>query len=255
MAISSSGAVALSTVQSEFGGGNPISMSEYYSGGYPNNFSNTGSSTAFTPTGKSFSYNYTYTYQSGKSTLTGTATQYYDGFCHTSIRSQFSGSTQSITVNKFSGVDKTGNSGAIPSSGTIDMNKFRGTSAGTNTPFTIYGIVYGHATQGFFPSTVLLYLGGHLGSAYNFYAQPPAYSGSIGMPCSNIYCSAEGNAPATTFYNGTQNNNGRIVGTPTSVSHLNNGTIGNFTMVYYLGNINAAHVGGFSGGWGITVNH
>nr|BAR25712.1 hypothetical protein [uncultured Mediterranean phage uvMED]BAR25755.1 hypothetical protein [uncultured Mediterranean phage uvMED] len=254
MAISGSGAVALSTVQSEFGGGNPISMSEYYSGGFPNNFSNTGSSTAFTPTGKSISYTYTYQAQSGKNTVTLTATQYFDGFCHTSINSNFSGSTQSITVNKFSGVDKTGNSGAIPSSGTIDMNKFRGTSAGTNTPFTIYGILYGHRTAQLFPSSVAIFLGGHLGSPYNAYTGQ-TYSGSIGMPCSNIYCSAEGNAPATTFYNGTQSNNGRISGPPSSIAHNNNSTIGNYTGVVYMGNVNAAHVGGFSGGWNITVNH
>ena len=33
MAIPSSGALALSAIQTEFGGSNPISMSEYYAGG------------------------------------------------------------------------------------------------------------------------------------------------------------------------------------------------------------------------------
>ncbi|BCV00869.1 MAG: hypothetical protein CM15mV38_0020 [uncultured marine virus] len=47
MAISGSGSVSFSQIQSEFGGSNPISLSEYYSGGLPNNFNNTGSSTYF----------------------------------------------------------------------------------------------------------------------------------------------------------------------------------------------------------------
>ena len=53
MAISSSGSVSFSQIQSEFGGSNPISLNEYYSGGLPNNFNNTGATTAFAPTVKS----------------------------------------------------------------------------------------------------------------------------------------------------------------------------------------------------------
>ena len=33
MALQSSGAISLSDIQTEFGGGNPISLSEYYRGG------------------------------------------------------------------------------------------------------------------------------------------------------------------------------------------------------------------------------
>ena len=39
MAIPASGSVSLSTIQSEWGGSNPISMSEYYSGSLANNVS------------------------------------------------------------------------------------------------------------------------------------------------------------------------------------------------------------------------
>lgn len=249
MAISSSGAVALSTVQSEWGGGNPISISEYYSGGYPNNFSNTGSSTAFAPTVSSATYTYSYT--SGKSTLTATVN--LDGFLNTSFSSYLSGTTQSMVINEISGVDKTGNAGAIPASGTISLNHFRGTnSSGTNTPLTCYGIVYRRDTgNSFFPSTCQMYFAGHVGTAYTYGA---TYSGSLGMPWTNIYCAAEGNASATYFYNGTQTANGMSQGLM-GLSHLSGGPSGTYTVVTFNGYNNAATVGGFSGTWGITVTH
>ena len=71
MAIPSSGSLALSAIQTEFGGSNPISMSEYYAGG-----SNVASGT-------------------------------------------------------------TGDSGNIPSSGTISMSQFYGSSAVVNIALTI----------------------------------------------------------------------------------------------------------------------
>ena len=70
MAISSSGAVSFANIQTEYGGSNPISLNEYYSGSLP---SNTTSQT-ITPTVVSTSTNYT----SGKSTFTRNA----DGWSH-----------------------------------------------------------------------------------------------------------------------------------------------------------------------------
>ena len=144
MAISSSGAVTFSSLQTEFGGSNPISLSEYYSGGLPNNFNNTGSTTTFSPTVKSTTA--AYTYQSGKSTATGII--YYDGFCNTALNSIMSGTTQSMVINKITGVDKTGNAGAIPSTGIISMDLFRGTSSGTNNALTCYGMVASYKSGG-----------------------------------------------------------------------------------------------------------
>ena len=46
MAISSSGAVSFANIQTEYGGSNPISLNEYYSGSLPSNTS----STVITPT-------------------------------------------------------------------------------------------------------------------------------------------------------------------------------------------------------------
>ena len=249
MAISGSGAVSFSQIQTEFGGSNPISLNEYYSGGLPNNFNNTGTSTAFAPTVKSTTTSYTYT--SGKATLTGT--RYYDGFCHTALNSHMTNTTQSMVINKFTGVDKTGNAGAIPSSGAIQANHFRGTSSGTNTPLTCYGMISQYASGGgFFPATFQMWFAGHVGTAYGY---GTTYSGSIGLPLTSIYCAAEGNFPATTFYNGTQTANGASLGMM-AVTHTTNATLGNFTLVNFtLVNAIAAHSGGFSGTWSITVTH
>mgnify|MGYP001273214280 CR=1 FL=1 len=250
MAISSSGSVSFSQIQSEFGGSNPISLSEYYSGGLPNNFNNTGTSTAFAPTVKSTTTTYSYT--SGKATLT--ATRYYDGFCNTALNSYMTNTTQSMVINKFTGVDKTGNAGAIPSSGAIQANHFRGTSSGTNTPLTCYGMVSQYDSGGgFFPATFQMWFAGHVGTAYSY---GTTYSGSIGLPLTSIYCAAEGNFPATTFYNGTQSSSGASLGMM-GVTHTTNPTLGNVTLVLFTlySQQGTAHSGGFSGTWSITVTH
>lgn len=248
MALSSSGAVTLSSIQSEFGGANPISLSEYYSGGLPNNFNNTGSSTLFQPSVSSATS--TYTYSQGKGTAT--ATIYYDGFAHSALVSYLSGTTSSLLIDDRTGVDKTGNAGAIPSSGTISMDHFRGTSQGTNTPVTCYGIVYKRDTgNGFFPNTIVMYFGGHVGTAYTYGS---AYSGSLGMPWTNIYCAAKGNAPATYFYNGTQTANGMSQGMM-GLTHTTNPTLGNVTVLVFNGYNSNTTKGGFSGTWNITVTH
>ena len=161
--------------------------------------------------------------------------------------------TQSMVINKFTGVDKTGNAGAIPSSGAIQANHFRGTSSGTNTPLTCYGMISQYASGGgFFPATFQMYFAGHVGTDYSYRT---TYSGSIGLPLTSIYCAAEGNFPATTFYNGTQTANGASLGMM-AVTHTTNATLGNFTLVNFtLVNAIAAHSGGFSGTWSITVTH
>ena len=131
MAISSSGSVAFSQIQSEWGGSNPISMNEYYSGSLTSNTT----SVTVNPTVQSTGTSYT----SGKSTYQ----IYADGWGHTSLTPQnLSSSTQSLTLNYRTGVDKTGNAGAIPSSGAIQANHFRGTSIGTNNSVVCYGVYH-----------------------------------------------------------------------------------------------------------------
>ena len=86
MAIANSGAISLSTIQTEFGGSNPISINEYYAGGtyVPSgtsgvngavptsgqiSFSQFYGTTAFTPVTTTFTANGTYTVPSGYTTL------------------------------------------------------------------------------------------------------------------------------------------------------------------------------------------
>ena len=140
MALSSSGSISMSQIQSEWGGSNPISMSEYYSGALSNatnDLSDAQNATishhntsVYTPATKLIGAYTTYYYNAGwKNTNIGTSTSPALG-------------SSSATFTKISGADSTGNSGAIPASGTIDMNKFRGTAKGTSSNDNIAWLVY-----------------------------------------------------------------------------------------------------------------
>lgn len=248
MAISSSGAVSFANVQTEYGGSNPISLSEYYSGSLP---SNTGSTTVITPTVTS--HVSTYTASSGKSTFT--AYRYTDGWANSNLggisNNVASGTTESITVDERSGVDLTGNSGAIPSSGAIDMNKFRGTSVGTNNPVTLLGVVFYRDTASTFPNVLYIYVSGHVGTAVTY----PTLPTTFGLPCVSLACAAEGNAPATILYNDAQSSGNGLYTAHFGLSHQNNAALGNFTVCSMTGSQTNSQVGGFSGTWTITVNH
>lgn len=237
MAISSSGAVSFANIQTEYGGSNPISLNEYYSGSLPSNTS----STVITPTVSNSSSTYT----SGKSTYT----RYANGWAHSSIRTDVSNTTGSITVNERSGVDLTGNSGAIPSSGIIDMNKFRGTSAGTVESIIIYGVVYYVDTGS--NDYIFIYCDGHRGTAATSNAAFPT-------PFVSLSCAAKGDFPATTIHCTSSNTSNGSFQSRLQVQHLNNGTIGNYT-VLTSSLVNNSWSGSpgttWSGTWSITVNH
>lgn len=241
MALSASGAISLSQIQTEFGGSNPISLSEYYSGGLPNNFSNTTSQT-ITPTVVSIGT----TYQSGK-------TSYYrngDGWVYNSLNDlNFSSSTQSQTITKRSGVDKTGNAGAIPTSGAIQMNHFRGTSAGASSSETCYGVLLYQDTGSIIPNVGYVYVSGHLGTASTSFPDTSAWGTSF----TSITCAAKGNNSATTIYCNTSTNtsnnffNGRY-----GITHNNASGIGNYTVFTFLRP--ASTMGSFSGTWSLQFN-
>lgn len=250
MAISSSGAVSFANIQTEYGGSNPISLSEYYSGSLP---SNTGSTTVITPTVTS--HVSTYTTASGKTTIT--AYRYTDGWANSNLSGIFSnvasGTTESITVDERSGVDLTGNSGAIPSSGAIDMNKFRGTSAGTNNPMTLLGIVSFRDTGSIYAGFLYIIVSGHVGTAGSaaFGTGPTTF----GLPCVSLACAAEGNTPATILYNNAQSSGNGVYVAHFGISHENNAALGNYSVCSMIGSHANSQVGGFSGTWTITVNH
>lgn len=195
MAISSSGAVSFANVQTEYGGSNPISLNEYYSGGslVKANTSSTNDTSAISRTA--------FTTTSGKTSYTNDL----QGWAHSDtiasgqVFEQYSSDIgdESASIAKISGADLTGNSGAIPSSGTIDMNKFRGTNAGTDGTFTCYGIATSRGGSSQIGSFHVL-IAGHLGTATNPLNYPDTTSAFTGCPFASISFSANGTMLAST---------------------------------------------------------
>ena len=246
MAISSSGAVSFANVQTEYGGSNPISLNEYYSGGslVKANTSSTANSSTIVGT--------TYSITSGKNSYT----QRFNGWAHSSLFASgqtyagFSSpgtQTESGSIAKISGADLTGNSGAIPSSGTIDMNKFRGTNAGTDNTFTCYSIAT--TITGTSPQFTNLYiiLSGHYGNV--------SYTGSdvtfTNVPYTNVAIPANGNFTASTANTSGSGASGSIV-LRASQTQNTNSTIGNHTSFRYL--LTAGHAFSSSGSLSVTFN-
>lgn len=235
MALSSSGSISMSQIQSEWGGSNPISMSEYYSGALSNatnDLSDAQNATishhntsVYTPATKLIGAYTTYYYNAGwKNTNIGTSTSPALG-------------SSSATFTKISGADSTGNSGAIPASGTIDMNKFRGTAKGTSSTITCYGwyilMVVGIANS----NQLTLYLAGHHGST-----STESSGNWTGVPFRYIDTTAEGvtqtgslQLPATRWYGSDTNvtngaNQGQNNKTHTSYPNIGNVTTFQWTL-------------------------
>lgn len=240
MAISSSGSVSFSQIQSEWGGSNPISLSEYYSGSLASNTS----TITITPTVESRGTSYT----SGKSSYTTSA----DGWGHTAVTPHpLPNSTQSLTLSYTTGIDKTGNAGAIPSSGAIQTNHFRGTnSSGTSNSIVCLGVVNYRDTGGTFQNLGYVFFQGHVGTAFN-----PFGGGTIGAtggPFVRVVTGAKGNYGSTSIYQNTTTNtsNGWFNG-KFGVVHSNNSTVGNYTVMSFYGN-SSQTMGGLSGTWSQT---
>ena len=127
MAIPASGSVSLSTIQSEWGGSSPISLSEYYAGSLASNSTSSSVSptvgtlthSVYTPGGKGYAAFTTYYRASG---FRNTNISYSTILSGTTLGSS------SATWTTTSGIDQVGNAGQIPSSGAIQMNHFRGTN-------------------------------------------------------------------------------------------------------------------------------
>ena len=163
MALSSSGSISLSQVQTEFGGSNPISMSEYYSGSIASN----STSTTIYPSVAT----QTTTYQTSSKVGTFTYEQITSGFNHSSLATTeipALGTTTGVAVTKLTGRDIAGNAGTIPASGTIQMNHFRGTAAPVNSGFTVWSF-YGTNTRitptgSFGTPQIIIRISGHHGT-------------------------------------------------------------------------------------------
>ena len=163
MAIPESGSLSFSQLQAEWGGSNPISLSEYYSGslsGVTNSLTD-----SETP---SISSNTQSVYTPATKLIGAYATYYYNsGWLNSNIGSstQPAMGSSSAAFDKVSGADASGVGGNIPASGAIDLNKFRGTAKGTSSTITCYGW-YTRRVIGIANSNICaLILAGHYGAA------------------------------------------------------------------------------------------
>ena len=138
MTLQTSGAISLSQVQSEFGGSNPISMSEYYRGGanVPTTVSTVGAYSSYQ--GSLYSYYWDdfgtvvwngSTVGTGKtSNFTAGGFEYNQGTAFTSTGGGKGGGPSNVYFRvrrRTAGTTTTVNT-SIPASGTISMNQFYG---------------------------------------------------------------------------------------------------------------------------------
>tara|TARA_B100002019_G_scaffold283814_1_gene290704 strand:+ start:14 stop:733 length:720 start_codon:yes stop_codon:yes gene_type:complete len=234
MALSSSGSISLSQIQSEWGGSNPISLSEYYNGALANNaLSDTETCTVASTSTSQY-------YPATKLIGAYTLYNYYNGWVNYNIQSLGSYHT-SATATKLSGSDKVGNAGTVPSSGTIQMNHFRGTDAPVATNYVFYGWINENTVAIGTSYRMYVYLSGHWGSNN----ESTSWSG---VPFRYIYSPAEGSMPAT-YWHGSDahSTNGGNTG-KFSKTHLSYPNIGNVTRFTWTTN-NYTNLG-FSG----TIN-
>lgn len=245
MALSSSGAISMSQIQSEWGGSNPIGLNEYYLGSLSN--ATNQSSVAVTPSIGSSSSSVT----TPATKLVGAYTTYYynNGWANSNIR--YTSTTPALgassqAVSRTINADSSGNAGTIPSSGAISFNHFRGTAKGTTSTITCYGWyaqqVSGGITGSGVGGTLYLWIGGHYG------ASPESGGAWTGTPFNYFTTSAEGNSvqmPATTWYAGTNTANGAN-GAQGGKVHQTYPNIGNVTQFSWTLPSTSAF-GGFSG--------
>jgi hypothetical protein len=135
MPLQTSGAISLSQVQSEFGGSNPISMSEYYRGGSYVPTTGSGSYSSYQANLQSPQYYFTNhgivvwngsqvaNVSAGSTSATAGGYTYQRGSLYTTISGKYS-STSYYYVRR--GTAATSINTGIPSSGTISMNQFYG---------------------------------------------------------------------------------------------------------------------------------
>ena len=255
MALSGSGSISFSQIQTERGGSNPISLNEYYGNG-SFVFANT-SSVVVSPTINGASVNTTVTTGLPGKTVTHTVVNNNFGFKHSSLAASNRptvGQAGITTPSVRSGVDNSGNAGTIPNSGSaISMDHFRGTSVGTAQTFVIWGVEYhtsSTATLGTSTNHWYFYFQGHLGTNNQ---------GDVswdGMPFSTIVSIATGSpaAPATTFtFAGSHTTNG-AVGPKGVKTHLSNSTIGNYTECKFLAASTSYRHSTSNSTWQLTCN-
>ena len=256
MAIPASGSISLSTIQSEWGGSNPISMSEYYSGSLA---SNNNPDTEYPNVSYSSTSIY-YPYSPGSKGVPATPayTQYYRqfGFVNSNIASFINSATAYPAIGAASqgfttttGIDKTGNAGAIPTSGTIQFNHFRGTNAsGTNTTVTLYGIRGVQTTtntSSWNNLSVDIYVAGTHGTSYQ------QGNNWANVPFRYIDTSALSGFPATRFYGSDNHQNSGWITGKSFLVHYTVPNIGAITR-YQYSTSNNTNIN-MSGAWTVSL--
>ncbi len=249
MALSSSGSISLSQIQTEFGGSNPISMSEYYSGSIASN----STSTTIYPSIAT----QTTTFQTSSKVGTFTYEQITSGFNHSSLATTeipALGTTTGVAVTKLTGRDIAGNAGTIPASGTIQMNHFRGTAAPVNSGFTIWSFYgtnlrYTNPAGGVFGTpTIVIRISGHHGTNISL------SGGQSGFPFTYVSSTQEGSGDPLLASNWQGSSTWSANGSNISqgfMSHLSNSTIGNYTQLQFGGTVQKVFRN-FSGTIGLT---
>jgi hypothetical protein len=135
MPLQTSGAISLSQVQSEFGGANPVSMSEYYRGGSYVPTTGSGSYSSYQANLQSPQYYFTNhgivvwngsqvaNVSAGATSATAGGYTYQRGSLYTTISGKYT-STSYYYVRR--GTASTSINTGIPSSGAISMSQFYG---------------------------------------------------------------------------------------------------------------------------------
>lgn len=247
MALSSSGSISLSQVQTEFGGSNPISMSEYYSG----NIASNSTSTTIYPSVATATTTYSISTKLG----TFNYEQISSGFNHTSLATTevpALGSTSGVAVTKLTGRDIAGNAGNIPASGTIQMNHFRGTAAPVNSGFTVWSF-YGTNTRitptgSFGTPQIIIRISGHHGTNVSIVGN------QSGFPFTYVSNVQEGSGDPLLASNWQGSNTFSANGSNAAggfLTHGNNSTIGNYTQMIFSGTLSKVFRN-FSGTMGLT---
>ena len=246
MALSSSGSISLSQIQTEYGGSNPIGLNEYYIGSLQSNVSNPSlNATVISSTNS--------VYNPGNKFVPAYTTYYYaNGWKNNNISFiiySVTGSTQSATVTKYTGADLVGNAGSIPTSGAIQFNHFRGTNVAAPTTYTCYGILHARSAGGTYPGgTLTLWLAGHWGGANEGGIFGTSWTG---VPFTYMTTAAEGTMPATNWGGSTNiANNGANQGYGGKL-HYVYPNIGNVTQFSWTSNTSYS---GFSGTWQATFH-
>tara|TARA_B100000925_G_scaffold248647_1_gene199410 strand:+ start:544 stop:1323 length:780 start_codon:yes stop_codon:yes gene_type:complete len=257
MAIPASGSVSFSQIQSEWGGSNPISLSEYYSGSLATNSNPNSQNVSVGYSSKSI---YTPASAGGKGVpATPAYTSYYRQFGF--MYSQFGSTTaypaigqQTLETWTFvTGRDQVGNAGQIPSSGAIQMNHFRGTSSGPASTSTVaswgiwgrqaYNNLGGNTTWG--NHTIYVTVTGWHGTTYT------TGNNWTNVPFRYIDLPAKDGFPATRLYGSDTHQNSGWVTSKGSMYHNSYVPTGNYSQYSYTTNNNTNI--NMSGTWTISI--